>query len=115
MRKSSSMIAGGRRHKSMFAIIGRQTKDGVGRAAQFEAAGGLPIFQFEINRSPGEFTSILGTRQRRSHDETLQPLTRCFDIVKTNHFMGQSWHGAASHSVMATGNAAPSFAERCDG
>ncbi|KWV89039.1 hypothetical protein PFLmoz3_01938 [Pseudomonas fluorescens] len=50
IRQSTTVIAGRRRHHATRFLLGAQLRHGIARAAQFETAGDLLGFEFEVHR-----------------------------------------------------------------
>jgi hypothetical protein len=79
MRQRAAVIAGGNRDQSSRPLFGLQRQYRVGRAAQFEAASGLMVFQFHENGLAVTCGQAGRLAYRRAHHVAGDALPRLFD------------------------------------
>ena len=104
MCQRPAMIAGGCGDDAARFLGRRKLSDGVGGAAQLEAAGRLPVLQLQKHRHAGDFAeSDVERYRRRPLDLGGDPQPRGLDIGKGDrvHRLRSAWLRAASCRAVA--------------
>ena len=92
------MIPGGRCNHPTLLLFGRQLREGIARAAFFEASGALQIVQFAINFHAGDFAQWNGGRAGRIKDRAFDAFACRFDIFERHH-TGSIYRGQTSGNI----------------